>query len=155
MFDVTQENLRQYFASIWRKKEVAQMEASEKRVLAIILEHPEYQVILENIERYIGKQWIAGQGETNPFLHMSLHLSLQEQCAINQPEGVVEIYHALLKKYDDRHMVEHLMMDALSEMIWQAQNNHVGFDVNLYFTLLRKKLGLSEEEHIRLNPHEV
>ena len=94
-------------------------------------------------------------GESNPFLHLSLHLSLQEQCAIDQPEGIADIARQMLKKYDSQHQAEHKMLEALTEMIWQAQHHHTGFDVNMYMTLLRQKLDLSPEDELRLNPHEL
>ncbi len=155
MFNISQEEVRRYFSSVWQSRCSQTLEAQQKRVLTVILEHPEYQYILENIEQYLDHQWLPEDGYSNPFLHMSLHLSLQEQCSINQPEGMTTIYQAMIKKYQDTHSAEHMMMDALTEMIWQAQQNHNGFDVNLYITLLRQKLDLPPENHIRLNPHEI
>lgn len=154
MFNVGQEEVRRYFAHVWQNRQSALLDPLQKKALAIILEHPEYHYVLEDVESYLDKYWHIELGETNPFLHLSLHMSLQEQCAIDQPEGIATIAQTLTQKYDDRHQAEHVMMDALSEMIWQAQRSG-GFDVNLYITLLRKKIGQSAEETIRLNPHEI
>ena len=155
MFNISQEEVRRYFSSVWQNRHNQSLDAQQQKILAIILEHPEYQPILENIEHYLDYQWLPEEGQSNPFLHMSLHLSLQEQNSINQPEGITSLYQEITKKYQDIHRAEHIMMDALTEMIWQAQQNHQGFDVNLYITLLRQQLALPPENQIRLNPHEI
>ena len=155
MFNVSQQEARRYFASVWQNRHHKNLDAQQKKVLAIIIEHPEYQSVLENIEQYLDYQWLPEEGQNNPFLHMSLHLSLLEQYSINQPEGISVIYQALLEKNQNTHLTEHVMMDALTEMIWQAQRYSNGFDVNLYITLLREKLDLPPENHPRLNPHEI
>ena len=100
--------------------------------------------------------WTPEQGETNPFLHLSLHLSIQEQSDIDQPPGIRAIHHKLQGRYaGDWVRAEHDMMDALAETIWSAQRNGQGLDVNLYMTRLRQLVGLGQEDHARLNPHEV
>ena len=155
MFNISQEEVRRYFSSVWQNRHSKSLDAQQQKILGIILEHPEYQPILENIEHYLEYQWLPEEGQSNPFLHMSLHLSLQEQNSINQPEGIAILYQEITKKYQSTHKAEHVMMDALMEMIWQAQQNHKGFDVNLYITLLRQKLALPPESQIRQNPHEI
>ena len=82
-------------------------------------------------------------------------MSIQEQVAIDQPFGIAEIHQKLCQKTGDEMQAEHLMMDALVEMIWQAQRYGGGFDVNSYITQLRKLIDLGEEDKPRLNPHEV
>ncbi|WP_434778467.1 DUF1841 family protein [Neisseria sp. Ec49-e6-T10] len=155
MFNINSTEVRRFFAQVWQLRSNGQLDALQKKALAIILEHPEYQHFLDNIDAYLDTQWLPENGETNPFLHMSLHLSLQEQCVINQPPGIADIAQQLAQKHDGIHEAEHVMMDALVEMIWQAQRHKTGFDVNLYVTQLRQTLNLSEEEQQRVNPHEV
>ena len=87
---------------------------------------------------------------------MSLHLSLQEQSAIDQPSGIRAIHQQLCARYNgDWVKAEHDMMEALAETIWEAQRYERGLDVNAYMTRLRKLVGLGQEEKARLNPHEV
>lgn len=87
---------------------------------------------------------------------MSLHLSLQEQAAIDQPPGIRVIHGQLCVRYGgDWVRAEHDMMDALAETIWEAQRYGRGLDVNAYMTRLRKLVGLGQEETARINPHEV
>ena len=37
----------------------------------------------------LDRDWAPKGGETNPFLHLSLHLAVAEQLAIDQPAGIV------------------------------------------------------------------
>ena len=67
----------------------------QQKALRIIEAHPEYGHYLEDIEQYLDKEWLPEDGESNPFLHMSLHLSLQEQSAIDQPPGIRAIHQQL------------------------------------------------------------
>lgn len=133
-----------------------QLDGLQQKALRIIEAHPEYARYLENIEDYLDKTWTPEEGETNPFLHMSLHLSLQEQAAIDQPPGIRAIHGQLCARYGgDWIRAEHDMMDALAETIWEAQRYGRGLDVNAYMTRLRKLVGLGQEETARINPHEV
>ena len=111
---------------------------------------------LNHIERYLDHNWTPEQGETNPFLHLSLHLSIQEQAAIDQPFGIADIHRRLCAKHnDDWVAAEHEMMEALAETLWQAQRYGQGLDVNAYMTRLRRLVNLGQEDAARLNPHEV
>jgi Domain of unknown function (DUF1841) len=79
--------------------------------------------VLDAPERYMEQAYFPEMGETNPFLHMSLHLSVLEQVAINQPIGIAEVYQALKMKHGNEADAQHDLMDCLAESIWQAQRN--------------------------------
>ncbi|EGZ45468.1 DUF1841 family protein [Neisseria wadsworthii] len=157
MYDVNTHDVRRFFAHVWQNRLVPlQLDALQQKALRIIEAHPEYGRYLENIENYLDKSWTPEEGETNPFLHMSLHLSIQEQAAIDQPPGICAIHEQLCAKYSgDWVKAEHDMMDALAETIWEAQRFGRGLDVNAYMTRLRKLVGLGQEDNARINPHEV
>lgn len=155
MFDVSSYDVRHFFADVWQRRLTGKLDAMEQKALGILLEHSEYHYMVEHIEQFDQVQWLPEQGETNPFLHMSLHLSLMEQCSIDQPVGIVAVAKNLTQKYDSVHEAEHVMMDALVEMIWQAQRHGMGFDVNVYLRHLRNLANLPQDEVPRLNPHEV
>ncbi|MBR6026845.1 MAG: DUF1841 family protein [Neisseriaceae bacterium] len=155
MFNVNTDDVRQFFAQAWQAR-MTTNDALQQKAIRIIAAHPEYHHYLENIERWIDYNWLPENGESNPFLHMSLHLSIQEQVAIDQPFGVAEIHRTLCEKYHgDWVAAEHQMIEALAEMIWQAQRYGTGLDVNAYMTNLRRKINLGEEDEKRLNPHEI
>lgn len=157
MYDVNTHDVRRFFAYVWQNRFAPlQLDALQTKALRILEAHTEYAHYLENIEEYLDYQWTPEQGETNPFLHLSMHLSIQEQVAIDQPFGIRAIHTQLCGKYnDDWHAAEHDMMDALAETIWEAQRFGRGLDVNNYMTKLRKLVNLGQENNPRINPHEV
>lgn len=157
MYDVNTHDVRRYFAHVWQNRlNPLQLDALQQKALRIIEAHPEYHVYLEQIEDYLDKNWTPEQGETNPFLHLSLHLSIQEQASIDQPFGIRAIHQKLVGMHNDNWVkAEDEMMEALVETIWQAQRHNQGLDVNAYMTRLRRLVGLGEEDERRLSPHEV
>ena len=157
MYDVNTHDVRLYFGHVWQNRlNPLQLDALKQKALRIIEAHPEYQTYLEHVEDYLDKNWTPEQGETNPFLHLSLHLSIQEQVGIDQPFGIRAIHQNLLGMHNDNWVkAEDEMMEALVETIWQAQRHNQGLDVNAYMTRLRKLVGLGQEDERRLNPHEV
>ena len=157
MYDVNTHDVRRYFGHVWQNRlNPLQLDALQQKALRIIEAHPEYQTYLEHIEDYLDKNWTPEQGETNPFLHLSLHLSIQEQVGIDQPFGIRAIHQKLMGMHNDNWVkAEDEMMDALVETIWQAQRHNQGLDVNAYMTRLRKLVGLGQEDERRINPHEV
>lgn len=157
MYDVNTHDVRRFFAHVWSLRfQPLQLDALQQNVLTIIEAHPEYHHYLEDVENYLDKDWLPEGGESNPFLHLSLHLSLQEQASIDQPPGIQEIHKVLCRRYGgDWVRAEHDMMDALAETLWEAQRSGKGLDVNAYMTKLRRLIGLGQEDNARLNPHEV
>ena len=157
MYDVNTHDVRRYFGHVWQNRlNPLQLDALQQKALRIIEAHPEYQTYLEHVEDYLDKNWTPEQGETNPFLHLSLHLSIQEQVGIDQPFGIRAIHQKLIGMHNDNWVkAEDEMMEALVETIWQAQRHNQGLDVNAYMTRLRKLVGLGQEDERRLNPHEV
>ncbi|MCP2040873.1 hypothetical protein L1281_001463 [Neisseria sp. HSC-16F19] len=157
MYDVNTTDVRRFFAHVWQlRQQPDRLDALQRRALRIIEAHPEYHHYLEHVEQYLDYNWTPEGGESNPFLHMSLHLSIQEQAGIDQPFGVADIHRRLCAKYnDDWVAAEHDMMEALAETLWLAQRYRQGLDANAYITRLRRLVDLGEEDEARLNPHEV
>jgi Domain of unknown function (DUF1841) len=115
-------SMRKVFFNAWDKyRQSLPLEGIEQRLIEIILQHPEYHTVLENRERYLDHDWSPEQGETNPFMHMSMHVSIEEQLATNSPRGIGEHYQRVLNSEGDRHAAMHSMMDCLAEAIWKAQ----------------------------------
>ncbi len=157
MYDVNTHDVRRFFADVWQQRMLPlQLNALQQKALRIIEAHPEYTHYLEDIENYLDKNWTPEEGESNPFLHMSLHLSIQEQVGIDQPPGIRAIHQQLCARHNDNWVAaEHEMIEALAETIWEAQRFGKGLDVNAYMTRLRKLVGLGQEDNARINPHEV
>ncbi len=134
IFGNDRQQLRQAYAEAWRKFQHMQpMQPLERQIAEVIKEHPEYHSLLQNIET----DFLPEAGQTNPFLHMGMHLALREQVATNRPAGIVACYQALIRKHGAAHEAEHAMMDCLGEALWQAQRNGTQPDESAYLNCLR------------------
>ncbi|KIO48795.1 DUF1841 family protein [Nitrosospira sp. NpAV] len=137
MFNPSREQARQFFFDTWRKYRQREMlSAMEGMALEVILLHPEYHAMLDDIERYQDMDYLPETGDTNPFLHMSMHIAIREQLSIDQPVGIRHRFDRLLTKAGDEHTVMHQVMECLAEMIWQAQRSQSAFDAAVYFECL-------------------
>ena len=131
---------RTFFLEVWEKhKRQLPLEALEKIVLDVILQHPEYHVILEKDEKEISAmEFTPEMGMTNPFLHMGMHITIQEQIGSNRPSGITALYQQLLPKYPSAHDLEHRMMEPLGETLWLAQRNNTLPDEAHYLEQVKK-----------------
>jgi len=122
LFGQDRERLRGFYCEVWRAHCQGKMlEPLQEQIARVIEQHPEYHALLENPEQALGKEYLPELGETNPFLHMGMHLGLREQIDTDRPAGIKTLYRQLLEQHGDAHELEHKMMECLAEMIWQAQ----------------------------------
>ncbi len=139
MFGNDRDSIRRFYLQCWQKFQQKQpLNALEQQVVHVVSEHPEYHALLQLNETAIQRDYLPDTGETNPFLHMGLHLGIREQVATNRPAGIVELYQQLMIKYGT-HEAEHRMMDCLAESIWLAQRNNTMPDELAYLECLRTK----------------
>jgi hypothetical protein len=140
LFNPSRDEVRAFFFEAWRKFN-AQLTLTdlEKMAVGVMHMHPEYHAILNAPEQYKHQAYFPEMGETNPFLHMSLHLSVLEQISINQPTGIQKIYAKLQTEHQNEHDAQHDILECLAETIWLAQRNQTGLDANHYLTLLQQK----------------
>ena len=142
LYNPSRDQARQFLFDAWKKfQQQVVLTDLEKIAVEVMQMHPEYHAILEAPERYMNEQYVPEMGATNPFLHLSLHLSVIEQISINQPIGIVQIYAQLRQQHNDSHLAQHDIVDCLAETIWQAQRNNSGLDAENYLTLLEQKVG--------------
>ncbi len=104
--------------------------------LDVILQHPEYHSLLENPERFRDKDYVD---EGNPFLHMSLHLALEEQLSIDQPPGIRSRWQALAARRAERHDALHQAIECLAEMLWRSQREAAPPDAAAYLACLERR----------------
>ena len=129
------DHMRQFFFDAWQKHQnQLSLNALEQLTINVILMHPEYHEILKNREEALRQDY---RTDDNPFLHMSLHLGLIEQIQNDRPQGIKTIYQHLCKKYPDHHQVEHLMMEVMANVLWDAQQNNTLPDERVYLENLR------------------
>ena len=143
LFNPSRDQVRQFFFDTWAKfQHQSPLTDLEKIALEVIQMHPEYHSILSNPAQFASQEYFPEMGETNPFLHLSLHVSIIEQISINQPIGIAQIYEKLKIKLADVHAAQHAILDCLAETIWQAQRNKTPLDSQHYLTLLESQLKL-------------
>lgn len=138
MFGQDRTELRQMFFTAWQKHQTKQLMEPLEAVVAKIIElHPEYHPLLEDKET-LDKDYTPEMGQTNPFLHMAMHISIQEQLSTKRPTGIEQLYQSMLQKSKDPHETEHLMMECLGKMLWEAQSQNKMPDENDYLSCLKK-----------------
>ena len=137
MFDPTREQVRETFFGAWRKYRAGEPLAGIDTIaLDVILAHPEYHTLLDRPEHYRDKDYVD---EGNPFLHMSLHMALEEQLSINQPPGIALRFAALVERTGERHEAVHEAIECLAETIWRAQRDNAPPDGAGYLECLERR----------------
>jgi len=137
IFGQDRQELRKMYADAWNKQLAGQpMSPLEAQIAAVVAEHPEYHAALTGAE--LDRDYTPEGGETNPFLHMGLHLGIREQVATDRPGGIAKIHRELTARHGDPHAAEHRMIDCLAETLWEAQSTNRAPDEALYLERLRR-----------------
>jgi hypothetical protein len=140
MFDPSRDQARAFFFATWQTYRAGRPVAGLEAVaLDVILLHPEYHRILDAQEKYLAQEYFPEAGETNPFLHLSLHLALEEQLSIDQPAGVAQRVAALAARSGERHAALHEAIECLAEMVWRAQRDATPPDAEAYIDCLERR----------------
>ncbi|MBW8906802.1 MAG: DUF1841 family protein [Betaproteobacteria bacterium] len=137
MFDPTREQVRETFFGAWRKYRAGEpLVGIEAVAVDVVLAHPEYHAILDDPERHRERDYVD---EGNPFLHMSLHMALEEQLSIDQPPGIAARFAELVRRAGERHGAVHEAIECLAETIWRAQRNNAPPDGDAYLACLERR----------------
>ena len=140
MFNPSRSQAREFLFDLWAKHRAgAGLTALESMALAVVLEHPEYHAYLDDRENYLERDWRPEGGETNPFLHLQMHLAIEEQLSIDQPPGIAARVRALVARHGDRHEALHQAIECLAETMWRAQRDNAPPDAAAYLLCLEKK----------------
>jgi len=122
MFTPSQADVRRFFCSVYAKARAGQaLEAIEIIASQWIEEHPEYHADFADADAALEKMYDVEAGHTNPFLHLSMHLSISEQCSIDQPRGIRQAVELLTARRNSLHDAHHETMDCLGQMVWESQ----------------------------------
>ena len=139
LFNPTREEVRRFFCDNWKKKnENHILDSMEMLAGDWMQEHPEYHALLADPEGAVEQDYTPERGETNPFLHLSMHLSISEQISINQPPGIKEIAEKLAKKLGSEHEAQHRIMECLGQVMWEAQREGTPLNPENYLEALKK-----------------
>ena len=139
LFSQDRNQIRLVFVDAWHKKQLGlPLEPLEDMICAIVALHPEYHSLLADQEKALAKDYLPDHGESNPFLHMGMHIAIHEQLSTNRPAGIREIYQTLATKLQDVHAVEHAMMECLAAMFQVAMSNKRAPDEQDYLKCLKR-----------------
>ncbi|HKK15298.1 MAG TPA: DUF1841 family protein [Gammaproteobacteria bacterium] len=129
---------RQFFLDVWHKYRNRQsLQPLEKVILEVILEHPEYHHLLEDPDA-LQREFSPDSGQTNPFLHMGMHITIREQASIDRPAGIAAIYQQIVNKAGSPYAAEHEMLECLGESLWLAQRHNTLPDESRYLECLQR-----------------
>jgi hypothetical protein len=140
VFQPSQHDVRRFLCAAWRKRrDGAAMTAIETLAVLWIAEHPEYDAELADEAAALAADYSVEGGRANPFLHLSMHLTLSEQCSIDQPRGIRAAVEALAARLDSLHEAHHQAMECLGEMVWAAQRSGQPPDGHAYLECVRRR----------------
>ena len=140
MFQPTQADVRRFFCAVHAKAQAQQpMEAIETLASLWIAEHPEFHAELADAEAAIARNYDLEPQRTNPFLHLSMHLSISEQCSIDQPRGIRQAVELLARRLDGLHDAHHAAMECLGQMLTDSQRNGHPPDGDSYVAAVQRR----------------
>jgi len=137
IFGQDRNELRQMYFDAWRKSKLGDLLSPlEAQIATVIEDHPEYQAMMN--DEQLDQSFTPEGGETNPFLHMGLHLAVREQIATDRPPGIAALFNGILVKTGESHATEHKVIDCLAETLWEAQSSNAMPDEEAYLERLRR-----------------
>lgn len=140
MFNPSRDEARAFLVEAWNKHRAQRpLSALERIAAGLIAMHPEYHATFENPDRHVERDYAPETGDVNPFLHVSLHLAVAEQLAIDQPPGIRAQFERLRAARGDEHAALHAVLECLGEVIWSAQRQRTPPDAALYLDCLARQ----------------
>jgi hypothetical protein len=140
MFNPSRDEARQFFFDTWRRYHAGEpLSDLEKVTLRVISLHPEYHALLDDPQRHLEHDYTPQDGGLNPFLHLSLHLAVEEQLSIDQPPGIRAHFERIALATGLEHDAKHALLECLAETIWQAQRTGSAPDEKIYLECLQRR----------------
>jgi hypothetical protein len=140
--DQDRSGLRRHYVEAWRKHRAGTpLEPLEHQLVTVIEQHPEYHPLFESDEQALGRDYTPESGQSNPFLHLGLHLAIREQVATDRPAGIAAVHRELSRRLGDAHEAEHRMLEKLGEAMWFSQRTGRPPDEAAYLESLRQLNG--------------
>ena len=142
LFGQNRREMRKVFFRAWQRHGAREpLEDAEKIIVLVAMRHPEYHALLNAPEANSEREYFPELGETNPFLHMAMHMAIEEQLALDRPAGIRRHYAALCVQAGDDHAAQHRVMECLGEALWRASRNGGEADPAGYLECLEKSAG--------------
>jgi hypothetical protein len=140
MFQPSQLDVRRFFCGAYaRRRQGLPLDAMQAMAVRWIDEHPEHHGELADEAAALQADYRVEGGRSNPFLHLSMHLSIEEQCSIDQPTGIRQAVGLLAARRNSLHAAHHEVMECLGEMIWTSQRSGRPPDGLAYLEAVRRR----------------
>lgn len=140
MFNPSQHDVRRFFCEAFRKHRANELLTPLEAIARDwVIQHPEYSDDLVDSDAAVAADYSVEAGKSNPFLHLSMHLSIQEQISIDQPKGIRQAFEALAHRLGSEHEAHHQIMECLGEMIWNSQRSGLPPDGAAYVECVRRR----------------
>ncbi len=140
MFNPSQHDVRRFFCETFRKQRDNEILTPLEAIARDwIVQHPEYADDFSDLDAALAADYAVENGRTNPFLHLSMHLSMAEQISIDQPPGIRAAFINLAQRLGSEHEAHHQMMECLGEMIWNSQRSGLPPDGEAYVECVRRR----------------
>ena len=137
IFGQDRAELRRMYSDAWQKHQQGlPLGALEQQIADVVGLHPEYWSTITAGD--VDADFPPEAGQSNPYLHMGLHLGLREQIATDRPAGIGAVWRRLSQRGDDPHDVEHRMIECLAETLWEAQSANAPPDEARYLERLNR-----------------
>ena len=138
MFQPSQHDVRRFFCETFtRQRDGLPLDAMQGQAAPWVGEHPEYRAELADVDTAVAASYSVEEGRTNPFLHLSMHLSIAEQVSIDQPTGIRQAVQLLAAKRNSLHAAHHEVMECLGDMLWRSQRSRLPPDGQAYIDAVR------------------
>ncbi len=140
MFNPSQADVRRFFCAVQAKVRAGQpMDALETLAGQWLQEHPEYHADMTDADLAVARDYDGQDGRTNPFLHLAMHLSISEQCSIDQPRGIRQAVELLAARRNSIHDAHHEAMECLGQMLWESQRSGRPPDGDAYIACVQRR----------------
>jgi hypothetical protein len=140
--DAGRDQLRAFFFEAWRKRRERLPASPLELLIGDVIElHPEYHALLEDPDGAVDRDWRPESGDSNPFLHMGLHIAIREGAAADRPAGIAALRTTLITRAGDEHAAEHALLECLAETLWEAQRAGLPPDEQRYLERVRRLVG--------------
>lgn len=137
--DMGRDTLRAMYAAAWQRHcDRLPLEPLQAQIVAVVEQHPEYHAVLAGGPDELARDYAPGEGHSNPFLHLGLHLAIGEQVGTDRPAGIRRLHAELVSRLGDRHVAEHRMIECLAEALWQGQRSGMPPDEAAYLAALTR-----------------
>lgn len=140
MFQPSQSDVRRFFCTAYaRWRDGMPLEPMQAVAAVWIAEHPEVHPDLADEAAALDAMYSVEDGRTNPFLHLAMHLTIEEQCSIDQPTGIRQAVQLLAARRGSLHAAHHEVMECLGEMVWASQRSGLPPDGQAYLEAVRRR----------------